>query len=61
MLYGSLLQIDPHDDVAVALRPLQANEAACDGVVLATASGRATQAEQNGEREIALWKRGVTL
>ena len=30
-------------------------------LLLATASGRATRAEQNGEREIALWKRGVTL
>lgn len=30
-------------------------------LVLATASGRPTRAEENGEREIALWKRGVTL
>jgi altronate hydrolase len=30
-------------------------------LVLATASGRETRAEANGEREIALWKRGVTL
>jgi altronate hydrolase len=30
-------------------------------LVLATASGRETRAEENGEREIALWKRGVTL
>lgn len=30
-------------------------------LVLATASGQATRAEANGEREIALWKRGVTL
>ncbi|WP_332773622.1 UxaA family hydrolase [Phenylobacterium sp.] len=30
-------------------------------LVLATASGRTTRAEENGEREIALWKRGVTL
>ncbi len=30
-------------------------------LVLATASGQATRAEDNGEREIALWKRGVTL
>lgn len=30
-------------------------------LVLATASGKSTCAEQNGEREIALWKRGVTL
>ena len=31
------------------------------GLVLATASGQPTRAEDNGEREIALWKRGVTL
>ncbi|WP_437334632.1 UxaA family hydrolase [Sorangium sp. So ce394] len=30
-------------------------------LVLATASGRSTRAEENEEREIALWKRGVTL
>lgn len=30
-------------------------------LVLATASGLPTKAEENGEREIALWKRGVTL
>ena len=30
-------------------------------LVLATASGRRTKAEDNGEREMALWKRGVTL
>jgi len=39
-------------------------EAAGDALidlVLATASGKETRAEQNGEREIALWKRGVTL
>ncbi len=37
-----------------------AGEALMD-LVLATASGRPTRAEENGEREIALWKRGVTL
>lgn len=39
-------------------------EAAADrlmDLVLATASGQPTRAEENGEREIALWKRGVTL
>lgn len=39
-------------------------EAATDrlmDLVLATASGQLTRAEENGEREIALWKRGVTL
>ncbi|WP_296596990.1 UxaA family hydrolase [Phenylobacterium sp.] len=30
-------------------------------LVVATASGQLTRAEENGEREIALWKRGVTL
>jgi altronate hydrolase len=30
-------------------------------LVIATASGRATCAERNGEREVALWKTGVTL
>ncbi|OYX03835.1 MAG: altronate hydrolase [Caulobacter vibrioides] len=30
-------------------------------LVIETASGRATKAEQNGEREIAIWKSGVTL
>jgi altronate hydrolase len=38
----------------------QAADALMD-LVLATASGRPTRAEENGEREIALWKRGVTL
>jgi altronate hydrolase len=39
------------DDTAEALMRL----------VLETASGQPTRAEENGEREIALWKRGVTL
>jgi len=30
-------------------------------LVIATASGKATKAELNGEREIAIWKSGVTL
>jgi altronate hydrolase len=30
-------------------------------LVVETASGKPTRAEQNGEREIAIWKRGVTL
>jgi altronate hydrolase len=29
--------------------------------IVQTASGRSTAAERNGEREIAIWKRGVTL
>jgi altronate hydrolase len=43
---------------------LGAPEAAADALlaaVIETASGRPTRAEQNGEREIAIWKRGVTL
>ena len=31
------------------------------GEICAVASGRETAAERNGEREIAIWKRGVTL
>jgi altronate hydrolase len=30
-------------------------------LVVETASGKATKAEINGEREIAIWKQGVTL
>jgi altronate hydrolase len=30
-------------------------------LVIATASGQRTRAEQNGERDIAIWKTGVTL
>jgi len=30
-------------------------------LVISTASGQATKAELNGEREIAIWKQGVTL
>lgn len=29
--------------------------------IIAIASGEETAAERNGEREIAIWKRGVTL
>jgi altronate hydrolase len=42
----------------------QSLEEAADALlalVVETASGKATRAEQNGEREIAIWKRGVTL
>ena len=38
-----------------------ASEAALLDRVLAIASGAETAAERNGEREIAIWKRGVTL
>jgi altronate hydrolase len=30
-------------------------------LVIDTASGRQTCAERNGEREVAIWKTGVTL
>jgi len=36
-------------------------EAALLDCIAAIASGRETAAERNGEREIAIWKRGVTL
>jgi altronate hydrolase len=36
-------------------------EAALLDRIRAIASGEETKAEQNGEREIAIWKRGVTL
>lgn len=53
--------IDFDAGVVLAGAPMaQAGEAMID-LVLATASGRQTRAEENGEREIALWKRGVTL
>jgi altronate hydrolase len=38
-----------------------AAEAALIDRILAIASGQETAAERNGEREIAIWKRGVTL
>lgn len=41
--------------------PLEAAADRLMDLVLATASGAATRAEENGEREIAIWKRGVTL
>lgn len=42
-------------------QPMDAAAHALMDLVLATASGQPTRAEENGEREIALWKRGVTL
>jgi altronate hydrolase len=48
---GTLLTGASLDDVARELLDL----------VIATASGRATCAERNGEREVAIWKTGVTL
>jgi altronate hydrolase len=40
---------------------MDAAAAALLETVIAVASGRETAAERNGEREIAIWKRGVTL
>ena len=48
---GPLLTGTGMDDLAQALLDL----------VIATASGRTTCAERNGEREVAIWKTGVTL
>jgi altronate hydrolase len=48
---GTLLTGSRMDDLAQELLDL----------VIATASGRATCAERNGEREVAIWKTGVTL
>lgn len=41
--------------------PIERTADALMDLIVATASGRPTRAEENGEREIALWKRGVTL
>lgn len=48
---GSLLSGTSMDELAEELLEL----------VVATASGRLTCAERNGEREVAIWKTGVTL
>ena len=48
---GSLLSGTGMDELAEELLEL----------VIATASGRPTCAERNGEREVAIWKTGVTL
>ena len=48
---GTLLTGAPMDELAQALLEL----------VIDTASGRLTCAERNGEREVAIWKTGVTL
>ncbi|HEX2560512.1 altronate dehydratase family protein [Phenylobacterium sp.] len=63
---SSLAQRKPHwidfDAGRIAAgEPMDAAAEALLDLVLATASGQATRAEENGEREIALWKRGVTL
>ena len=48
---GTLLSGTPMDELAESLLEL----------VIDTASGRLTCAERNGERELAIWKTGVTL
>lgn len=49
-------------DAGVVLsQGFDAAEAALLARVLAVAGGESTAAERNGEREIAIWKRGVTL
>ena len=63
---SSLAQRKPHwiDFDAGPVLAGESMDEAADGLmrlVLETASGRTTRAEDNGEREIALWKRGVTL
>ncbi|HEY3950633.1 altronate dehydratase family protein [Phenylobacterium sp.] len=63
---SGLAQRKPHwiDFDAGRVAAGQGLDEAAEGLlrlVLATASGQATRAEDNGEREIALWKRGVTL
>lgn len=63
---SGLAQRKPHwiDFDAGRILSGEPREAAADrlmDLVLATASGQPTRAEENGEREIALWKRGVTL
>jgi len=63
---SSLAQRKPHwiDFDAGRIAAGQSLDDAADALmdlVLATASGRETRAEDNGEREIALWKRGVTV
>ncbi len=63
---SGLAQRKPHwiDFDAGRIAAGQSLDESADGLlrlVLATASGQPTRAEENGEREIALWKRGVTL
>jgi altronate hydrolase len=48
---GSVLDGEPLDAAATRLLDL----------ILRTASGEAARNERNGERQIALWKTGVTL
>ena len=49
------------DAGAVLDQGFDSAEAALIDRILAIASGQETAAERNGEREIAIWKRGVTL
>jgi altronate hydrolase len=49
------------DAGAVLAEGFEAAEEALVARMAAIASGAATAAESNGERDIAIWKRGVTL
>jgi altronate hydrolase len=50
-------------DAGCLLDGVDRDMAACDlqNLIVETASGRATRNERNDEREIAIWKSGVTL
>ena len=50
-------------DAGIVLRGSSMQDAADHlmNLIIATASGAETRAEANGEREIAIWKNGVTL
>jgi len=49
------------DGEQVLSEGMDASAEALLGLLVEVASGRETAAERNGEREIAIWKRGVTL
>lgn len=53
--------IDFDAGVVLAGQSMDEATAALMNLVLETASGKVTKAELNGEREIAIWKSGVTL
>jgi hypothetical protein len=69
LVTGTILQIDPRDNVAVALVPLAAGEATIAGCAdrllelsIEVASGeRLTKAELLGQNDFIPWKRGVSL
>jgi len=57
---GKILAVGP-PATARADEGFDAASAALLDTIVAVASGTATAAERNSEREIAIWKRGVTL